>query len=293
MRGYHGLSVALVALLPAVADAACEPGFVDGSNVVTLTPSGSFDDQRLVERFYVRVQNTGSDACTLRLAVGRDIAASDRSFPDYTLTGPNGNIPIVALPAAASNPNVSVPLTVPAGGQVQVAYDVRLDVGWGSEAGTYGQELVYQLFRPDSRAEIADQRTSISLNVPTAARIRFAGTSGGREAARLEMGVLSPTTPTVSPPFAIRVLSTSGYQMQLESENAGALQRTNGPERIPYRMSVDNRPLNLAGGGGLISVARHTGRTGDVHPVSVVVDPDPARHAGQYSDRVTVTVTPI
>ncbi len=290
MRGYL-FPIGLMVIAPA-ANAECLPGFVDGGNSVAVMPTG-LDDPQISERFQVRLRNDGSSSCEVRLAIGRDMAASDPAFPTYTLAGPSGAVNAVDASAARLAASSFVDVIVPPGGEVAVPFDLRFRLGWGSEAGSYSEALDFFLFRRDSRAEIATQRTMVNLTVPTAARIRFAGASGGRGAARLEMGALSSVTPTVSPPFAIRVLSTSGYQMQLESENAGALRRTNGPERIPYRMTVDNRPLNLAGGGDMISVGRHTSSVGDVHPVSVVVDPDPARHAGEYRDRVTVTVTPI
>jgi hypothetical protein len=291
MRAYLAFSASLIAILPAAAHGACAPRLVGGSDTVTLQPSATMDDQQLTERFFVDVANDGDEPCSLRLAVGRDVVNSDPQFPNYTLAGPNGNLILVALPAAGSNPNVSVPITVPANGQVSIPYDVRLTVGWGSQAGTYVEELGFLLLSSDRRAEIASQRKRLSLVIPASIRLRFAGAGAEGGTARVEMGRLSPIAPTRSPPFAIRVLSTAPYRMELVSQNGGALMRDGGPERIPYRMSIGPRMLNLAGGGDTISVARHTSAAGDVHPVSIVIEPDPARHAGNYDDRVTVTVT--
>lgn len=290
MRGLL-FPIGALALAPA-AHAECVPSFVEGSNVVTITPAG-LDTPQVTERFYVRLRNAGDTVCELKLAVGRDIAASSASFPNYTLTGPFGNLQVTDSSAAAANTSSSSDVIVPAGGEVSVPYDIRLNVGWGSEAGDYDQQLEFYLLSRATAEQLGVQRTQLSLTVPTVARIRFAGASGAGGPARVEMGTLSPLAPTVSPPFAIRVLSTSGYQMQLASQNAGALQRDGGSERIPYRMTVDGRLLNLSGGGDMINVGNHTGSTGDVHPVSIVIDPDATRHAGNYDDRVTVTVTPI
>ena len=64
MRAYRCLPVVLAVLLPTTANAACDPSFVEGSNVVNLRPSGSFDNQQLIEPFGVRVRNDGDEVCT-------------------------------------------------------------------------------------------------------------------------------------------------------------------------------------------------------------------------------------
>lgn len=292
MRVLFGLPIALATFTTA-ASAECVPSFVSGANSVTITPSGSFDNAEVAERFQVRLRNDGDTVCELRLAVGRDIAASDAGFPDYRLVGPTGNVAINDVDTARTSARSAVNIVIPTRGETAIPFDVRMALGWGFESGTYDQALEFFLLPRNGQGEIARQRTQLSLNIPAVARIRFAGAGGGRGAASVEMGTLSPNATSTSPPFAIRVLSTAGYQMALESENSGKLRRIGGPEVIPYRMTVSGRAMNLARGGDRISVASHTGSTGNVHPVAVVIDPDPTMHAGNYSDRVTVTVTPM
>ncbi|WP_147417572.1 hypothetical protein [Sphingomonas cavernae] len=294
MRARYRMPLAALTfgLAPAVAQAACEPSLVDGAIVVQLIPSDGMDSQQLVERFHIRIRNNGHSDCALRLAVGRDLAASDNRFPNYTLTGPRGVVSLVPVAAATSNPDASVPVAIPAGAQISIPYDVRMAVGWGAEAGDYRQELQYFVLPESGREELASQRAQLSLRIPATARIRFSGAQGGNGPARIDLGTLSPTSVTTSQPFGLRVLSTSAYQVQFASQNGGALQRVDGPDRIPYRLLIGGRTLDLTGIDG-ISVARHTSASGDLHPLSVVVDPDPERHAGSYADRVTVTVTPI
>ncbi|NYF31277.1 MULTISPECIES: hypothetical protein [Sphingopyxis] len=294
MRAYMGTPVALaLASFATAAHAECVPSFVAGGNSVALTPAGSFEDGQLNERFLVRLRNDGDTICELRLAVGRDIAASDPSFPKFELFGPNGAVAIGDADGARSSARSAVDIVIPTGGETSIPYDVRMKLGWGFESGSYGQALEFFLLPRSGQAELGVQRTQLSLNIPAVARIRFAGAGNARGSASVEMGTLSPNAPSTSPPFAIRVLSTAGYQMDLQSENLGALRRIDGPEVIPYRMTVSGRAMNLRSGGDRIQVARHTGSTGNVHPVSVVVDPDPTFHAGNYRDRITVTVTPM
>lgn len=293
MRAASGLALALVTLLPAAANAACAPSFGSGSTTVPLAPAGSLDEQQITERFQVEVRNDGDEICKLRLVVGRDIGASDDSFPTYTLSGPSGAVAAAMLTDVAdpAGGRTAITITVPAKSQIRVPYDVRLSLGWGAKAGTYVQELIYQLYSSESQAEIATQRTRLSLAIPAIARVRFSGASGIDGPARVEMGPLSSTGRTVSPPFAIRVLSTSAYRIELASRNQGFLRRVNGPDLIPYRLLLGGRDMKLARSAVLLGASGHTGATGDVHPVSVVIDPDPTRHAGDYSDNVTVSIT--
>jgi spore coat protein U-like protein len=293
MHAAWGATLILAAFLPTAANAACEPSFASGSNVVTLTPAPSFDDQQIAQRFQVEIRNTGSDSCSLRLSVGRDIAASDPTFPAYTLSGPSGTIPPALLAGGegeAGSP-ASVTIDVPANGRVLVPYDASLTVGWGIAARTYEEELVFRLYPAGSQDELATQRTRLSLTIPTAARIRFSGASATDGAPIVDMGPLSPISRTVSPLFAIRVLSTAPYRVELVSENRGSLRRVGGTELIPYRLSLSSQEVNLSAGGTVLRVPSHSGPTGTVHPVVIQIDPDPTRHAGNYSDRVTVTVT--
>jgi hypothetical protein len=293
MHAASYLAAGLIAFLPVAANAACQPSFGSGPNLVQLAQAASLDGPEVTDRFQVEIRNDGSDVCTLRLVVERDVAASDASFPTYSLYGPNGAIPaeLLARGAGAASSGAAITVTVPANGRMRIPYDVRLALGWGAKAGTYGQELVYSLYPVESQELIATQRTRLNLEVPAVARVRFSGASGVEGPARLEMGPLSATARTVSPPFAVRVLSTSAYRVELSSQNRGALRRIGGPELIPYRLSLGGQIMNLGSGGASIGVGNHTSATGDVHPVAIVIDPDPTRHAGNYSDNVTVSIT--
>lgn len=293
MRTYRCLPVAFAALLPAAGNAVCEPSFVEGPSTVMLRPPISLDNQRLVERFNIRVRNDGGEVCTLRLGVGRELASLRRRFPVYSLAGRNGIESVNGLSGTGNGIGPAREFIVPANGQVSIPYELRMAVGWGSEAGTYTEDLVFQLSDAQSGNAVASQRTRLSLEIPKTARIRFAGATGADGPARIEMGPISATAPTRSPPFAFRILSTSGYRIDLVSQNRGALRRSDGPDLIPYQMTLDGRAVNLAGAAYSLEVGRPTSSVGDVHPVTIVINPDPLYHAGSYSDRVTVTVTAI
>jgi hypothetical protein len=292
-RQFWLVAAALMAA-PTLAHAECEPGFGSASSLVEIR-SGSPDEQRVSDRFLVEVRNNGSDPCTLRLAVARDMSSFSPGFPAFSLSGPAGVVSAAALPASpeGGDRRTAITIQVPANGTVRVPYDVSFDVNWGMTSGLYEQDLNYQLFDAGGREELASQRTRLALDIPPVARVRFSGASGGEGGSQLAMGPLSQVSTTHSPPFAIRVLSTSAYRIEVVSTNRGALVRTDGPDRIPYRFVLDGEALELGTlAGDFATESGNTGATGKVHPVRVIIDPDPTRHAGVYSDRVMVTITP-
>lgn len=290
MRRLPICMIALASVVPGIAHADCRPSFVNGATEVRLAAGDSMDDRQLTDRFQIFLRNDGNSECRLRLRVTRDLGASDPDFPNYSLMGPGGNVPISSSsPADVSTGSL---LVLQPGGRSPVSYGIRIPVGWGMKSGDYRQMLVFSLSEDRSDAPLATQQVQLRLGIPATARIHFAGAKGGGGGARIDLGQLSMTARTVSSPFAVRILSTAGYQLQFASQNGGALRRTDGPETIAYNLFVDGRPFNMVTG-DQVEVGHHTSSTGDVHNVSITVEPNANWHAGNYSDRVTVTVTPI
>ncbi len=286
------MALGLAAMVPTTAAAECVPSFASAPTVVEIRPDATFGSGQLIERFSVRLRNDGDSICQLRLTVGRDVAGSAGWFPEYVLTGPGGEIASLT-PGTSPGGEATSPVVIPAGREVSVPYQVRTKVGWGDHSGDYSTSLLFALSGRDSSSEVANQRTELHLEIPATAAIRFAGAgAGGGGSARLELGELTPNVVNRSPPFAVRVLSTSAYQMQVTSENSGALVRTGGVERLPYRMTIGGHLMSSAGGGSLTR-GTHSSATGDLFPVAVTVIPDAEQRAGDYNDRVTVSVTPI
>lgn len=293
MRASRWLLTALAAMLPTVAHASCEASFVDGSNIVNITPTQSFDNQRLVERFTISVRNTGDQPCTLRIGIGQTLDTTANRFPAYSLTGPGGMEVVTGLTDVSNSTGFGSEFLVAADSLISVPYEVRLAVGWGSEAGLYSQDLVFQLLDAQSGESLATQRMQLNLDIPRVALIRFAGASGADGPPRIEMGPILTNGPTRSPPFALRILSTAAYRIDLVSANSGALRRAGGTDLIPYELTLGGQSMDLAAGADSVRVGRHTTSVGDVHRVGIVINPDPRYHAGEYADHVTVTVTTI
>ncbi|WP_170003316.1 hypothetical protein [Pseudopontixanthobacter vadosimaris] len=280
-----------VAAASAPAAAACAPSFVDDPTTVQLTPGPSFDREQLFERLNVRVRNEGDDPCLLRFNVTDRTGSVADGFPAISIVGPNGIGTSPGSPAIGSTASFGAELAIPANGQVVVPLEVRTVVGWGSRAGLYNRELELQLLNVQTAQELGSRRTQLTLTIPRTALIRFAGAGGTDGPPRIEMGPLSPVAPTRSPPFALRILSTSPYLIDVTSDNNGSLRREGASDLIPYRMTLGGQEMMLAGSRDSMQVGRHTNSVGDVLPVTIVTQPDPEYHAGQYQDRITITVT--
>lgn len=282
-------AVAAPGLVPGIAYADCVPSFVDGPIVVNLSANDSMDDGQLNDNFKVRIRNDGNSQCRLRLTVSRDDGASDPGFPTYKLTGAGAAIQINGgSPADFSGGGKLVVL--PGSGESPSTYTVHIPVGWGMKSGDYAQQLVFAITEDGGNQQLGSQQVKLALRIPATSRLRFDGATGG--GARIDLGTLRTEGPTVSDPFGVRVLSTAGYQLRFVSGNGGKLRRIDGPDTIPYEMIVDGRPMNLLAGDQILG-SDHTGPMGDLHPVIVTVRADPTYHAGNYSDRITVSVTPI
>ena len=89
----------------------------------------------------------------------------------------------------------------------------------------------------------------------------------------------------------MRIWSTAGYRVSVSSENRGQLVHASNLDRLPYELDFDRRTVNLRGADSFF-YPQHTPSLGRLHPLRVVVQPVDAR-AGDYADRVTVTVTAV
>ena len=105
----------------------------------------------------------------------------------------------------------------------------------------------------------------------------------------MDLGVLDPKSVTTSAPFGIRVWSTSAYTVSFQSENNGRLMLESRASSIDYQLYMDGNRVSTNG-----AVAGYepdaTDALGDFHSMIIRVEPFRAR-AGEYSDRVEVTVT--
>lgn len=255
---------------------------------VDIRPSPAFLRSQSREQIQVRVENTGEQNCTLALGLSLDPAFAG-PFPQYSITGPGGIIEAEAqsISAARRAGELRAPLVLSPGAETTVDYNVATSVGWNLQAGSYERRLRLRLFDAANASLLDEEEVELGITVPLSSQIDFVGNVD-----RIALGRLTIGRDNVSPPFGIRVYSTSTYNMQFESENAGQLRQEDGSGLLPYRMLLSGNELNLRSGSHLVSGLNKSADLGDVFGVVVRVKPDATTPAGLYSDRVRVTVTP-
>lgn len=271
------------------AHAACRPQFTTHSQTVNTTGVMLGTGNVTVERFTISVRDNDDDECIVQLRVSRT-APENPAIPPYVLLSRNQPISIAPNELIATT---SSDLSIRAGGGSNGSpslFELRLPTEWGLKAGDYTDPLQLSLIAPDG--SVLDRlNLNVHIVIPASVALRLVGATGGREGpARVDLGILSSTQQVRSQPFGARVWSTSPYSITFRSDHHGRLVQNGGPDSILYQFTMDNRPVDLTSGSTHFIFDRHTPSQGDLHRMSVLVSPVRAL-AGQYSDRVTVTVT--
>lgn len=280
---------------PSPAMATCVPAIIDVDRSLSIVATSVDGGGVATGTIRVRVgkaEDGSASRCSATLRISRIGAALSRDNPNYLVRAPgNNNVEILTEGAAGGSPRADILIAdVPADAAGRVI-PIRFDVptSWGMAAGTFAEQLLLTLQDPQGTI-ISQSDVNVTISIPTVVAVRFAGAVvGDGRANRIDLGNLSRTTETRSAPIAVRILSTAPYSVSLTSINSGALLLDGGSETIPYRLFFDGRRV-LADGANIPLGAAHTGSTGDVRSLSIVVPPVLAT-AGTYSDRLTVQVS--
>jgi hypothetical protein len=268
----------------------CRPEFVESTATVNF-PSveiGAGEFSR--ETFGVHVRNAGDGDCSATVRVRR-IGAPLPEAPRYTLQS-GATVFEVLGEGAAPTAHSDLPVTnAPSDDKgAPVNFQLTLPTEWGLQSGFYGEQVELALLDP-AGVEVDTLTVSLNIDIPRAVAMRVVGATGDAAVARIHLGTLSSTAPTTSDPFGVRIWSTSGYRVSVTSENHGQLVHHSNLGRLPYELDFDQRMVNLQGADSFV-YPQHTPSLGRLHPLRVRVEPVSAR-AGDYADRVTVTVTAV
>lgn len=268
----------------------CRPEFVESTQTVNFPGIEVGAGQFSRETFAVHVRNAGDGDCSATIRVRR-IGAPTPETPRYTLQSGAKVFEILAEGAA---PTAHSDLPVPSAPNdergASVGFQLTLPTEWGLQSGFYGEQVELALLDP-AGAEVDTLTLSLNIDIPRAVALRVVGATGDTAVARIHLGTLSSTAPTSSDPFGVRIWSTSGYRVSVSSENRGQLVHASNLDRLPYELDFDRRKVDLEGAGSFV-YPQHTPSLGRLHPLRVLVGPVNAR-AGDYADRVTVTVTAV
>lgn len=277
----------------------CEPVIIDTDTALIIQAGAIEPGGQATRELSVSIRNEASGAnngtpCSATLRLARTGPVPSPDFPPYSVFGP-GNQQVEILPdpgsggTVQSDVNISAVTTDPTGRLISLRFTVPTE--WGVRAGTYTDQL--ELLLLDETGAIADRSAlTNSIVIPPAVSVRLVGAvlgDGTSGPAQIDLGNLSRSSETRSNPFGARVFSTAPYSIEFSSNNLGYLRHEAGEETIAYRLYYDGGLVNL-GGNTEIGYPDHTGRDGSTRSMSIVVPPVVAL-AGNYSDRITITVT--
>lgn len=274
----------------AAAQQTCAPEFVDTSTSVSvpniIVTAGGVTE----ESFSFRVRNGGTGgACPASLRIVRSSTSPASSNIAYSIR--SGGQTLDILPSETSPPtpgsvlNLSDTQTGP-GDSIQM--QLIVPSSWGLAAGSTTEDLIIQMY--DQTGDLVDEmQLPVSISIQPAVELRVVGVTGQTAIASISLGELDPQNLNTSDPFGVRIWSTSPYTVSFVSENNGGLMHSSSTDRIEYDLYMNNREVSLAGAPAA-TVAQGTTALGDLHPLTVRVEPFRAK-AGQYSDRVEVTVS--
>jgi hypothetical protein len=268
----------------------CRPEFVESTETVNFSSVEIGVGQFSRENFAVHVRNTGDGDCSATIRVRR-VGAPLPDAPRYTLQSGATVFEILAEGAApTAHSDLPVPNAPTDDRGANVGFQLTLPTEWGLQSGFYGEQVELALLDP-AGIEVDTLTLALNIDIPRSVALRVVGATGDTSVARIHLGTLSSTAPTTSDPFGVRIWSTSGYRVSVSSENRGQLVHASNLDRLPYELDFDQRKVNLEGADSFF-YPQHTPSLGRLHPLRVMVGPVNAR-AGDYADRVTVTVTAV
>ena len=290
----------LVAFIPSLVNAQdCDPEFASADQTVTIDginiEPGAIATRSVQLRLRNRAPGAGSGGgrCPVTIRIARIAPPPGGDFPPYELRGP-GNQQLEILPdrAAAGTPGSELSIAnAPRGPQGRVVpIQIALPTEWGLRAGTYTDQLEVLLI--DQAGNVEARKLTVTIVIPATASLRLVGAvvgGGPGGPAQVDLGTLSSSRPTQAENFGARIFSTEQYSVRLTSSNRGRLRHENADAQIAYKLFFDGRLADLEGGTEY-AYSGPTPRLGDFRPMRIVVDPVFA-DAGNYADRITVTVT--
>jgi hypothetical protein len=270
----------------------CTPEFVERSQTVTVGAIKVGVGESSRENFNIRVRNQGSGPCSATIRVARIDGSAVSANLEYRLRSGSSVLQILPNETAASTSQSELFVaSLPAGQNGRsVPFQLTFPTDWGIEAGFHSEQL--QLTILDKSGLVTDTLLlAINVNVPPSVSIRIVGATGSNRIASINLGDIKPNMISRSDPFGVRIWSTSAYSVSFTSENQGVLRHEGGQDSIPYEMRMDDQLVDLVAGGDFAFPDR-TSSLGLVHRLRVQAGPAKGR-AGEYSDRVTVTVTAV
>lgn len=274
-----------------VAPSECALKFAQRNATITLLATDIGNGETATGQVSVEVfgDTGGSTPATCAGTIRVSRISLNNDIPGYRLSH-NGRQLEPSTNEVVGSPSNQFPVEFPAS-KVRRDYEFRVvaPMDWGIGNGNYTEQL--QLSLVDRSGQTQDRMTlTIDFSVPRAVDIMVVGASSNGRTAQLDLGELSNLEATRSSLFGVRVWSTSGYYVTLDSENDGVLRHALAMDNIPYKLLTEGRQADLRLQSIIATSGKPSASSGDFYGMQIIV---PARVsvAGQYSDRLVFSVT--
>lgn len=251
-----------------------------------------FSGNQSTATFDVLFLNDGNGECRFRPIFMTDAAAfglqGDRGRRvGYTLVDTYGNYDATPLGGRTVTRITNRPVVIGPGAQQLVRYVLNVATNEIAGDGLFSQRLIMEADEVDG-TPIASRQFVLGINVLPSATLGLAGAfrRNGSQA-DVDLGELVEGVAPV--PLALRVQSTRGYRLGVQSLNGGKLRLGGTDWTVPYQLQIDGRTVPL-GGDVSLAIGRDSGLRTDTLPLLFRVGNVDDHRAGLYSDVLTVSI---
>ncbi len=253
-----------------------------------------------VEPFTLRLRDVSDSRCAFRISFedesGRDglRRQGGRARLDYR----------IALDAAGSTiifdseqPNSAFHATGPFGLDGRVTLYLIVDLGSRGREGLYRETIRAKVLAGGERRPVDEADIQFAARVPSHVQAFLSGTpsaDGGYALLDLQELTTGETAQAM-----LRVFATGDFSVSFESEHEGRLAHEDDEDAyVPYEFSADGETVNLnaalqqrSRGGTSHGNGHDEDRRSVEIPLSVRIGDVTRAPAGEYRDRITITVT--
>ena len=289
------LTGCLVLAAPEQGRAAGRQGTIGPETAITgKTDYDPFGPADIADSYRISIGNTGAVACSYGLvfrAVGTRQQLGETLT--YVLTDMNGHPLVVSGGPSAFAPIARLPAPLAPSAQGQVEFQIAMLRGQFAAPGIYRDTLDLELHALDANgqpqgAPLQTTALAIAYTVP---RVMSVNIRGGELATTLSFGTLAKGQQRG---VEIQARSNQGYQLDVTSDNHGALALTpKAPGHswtVPYTAALAGQPLDLAAGTSLRSLPPTRPESDAGYPLTVTIGDTGQKRAGRYEDVITIEI---
>jgi hypothetical protein len=285
-------AVLLLGCAPAMA-AECQGSIGSETSITGKTEYDPYRPSDIADSYRLTVRNTGAAACSFGLAF-RTRTPRPQLGGTLTYALVDGNdAPLLPNTAGGTAPSTRLRGQLEPAAQGQIEFQVIIPRGQFAAPGLHRDTLDLELYSldPTGRPQGASLHTTplaIAYSVP---RVMSMNLRGGELATTLSFGILATGQQRS---VEIEARSNDGYQIDVASDNYGALTLTPAPPgqkwNVPYSVTLGGQRLDFSGAARLTSLPATLPANDAAYPLIVTIGDIGQKRAGRYEDVITLEI---